>query len=115
MPDPRHDHDECDGTVTTDLAAAPTRRSLRGELGEKGIGLTDLRLDDRGAVITVAPALDPLSISDLPEIGGAETGARGARLRLGEAVGAGGMGAVRLATQLPLDRRVAVKTTLPGS
>ena len=59
---------------------------------------------------TIQPTTGPLSVSDLRQLRAGATD----RVRVGELIASGGMGAVHAAHQLALNRSVAVKQPLPG-
>lgn len=92
-----------DGTVTVvgDIDA------FRSALAAKGINLDALRTQTAGTISTPA-AEEPVCIASLPVLGGAH-----GDLQLGERIGDGGMGVVRVARQQALQRDVAVKIVRP--
>ena len=86
------------------------RQTYLAHLETMEIDPATLSVDERGTI--AAPQGSLVGIEDLPTV---RFEGAGAELRLEEEVARGGMGAIHLATQLPLQRRVAVKRPVGAS
>jgi serine/threonine-protein kinase len=98
-------------------ARASSRRRASGEqfrreLAGRSLSLDALALDEHGTIVRPPRQLSRVAIEELPLVVDQDCAEPGevVALRYGEVTGSGGMGVVRSATQLPLGRRVAVKT-----
>ncbi|MFT7625987.1 MAG: serine/threonine protein kinase, partial [Myxococcota bacterium] len=77
---------------------------------ERGIVISDLALAQDGTIVDPrGPNRFPMPAGDTAPLPLAD----GAALRVGATIGSGGMGLVRSAVQVPLDREVAVKSLRP--
>jgi serine/threonine-protein kinase len=87
---------------------------LRARLATRGIDVDALRLDSKGTIVPPPSTLPASPFARWPELVVEDRpGLPGpAQLRLGEPLAEGGMGVVHAATQLPLERPVAVKRPL---
>lgn len=99
-------------SIAEDLAAKD-HDSLVVRLRGLGIGPAELEPDSHGTIGRTRTG-HMESYVGTPEISGPGTSASEGLVRLGNVLGAGGMGVVREATQLGLRREVAVKQPLPG-
>lgn len=86
------------------------RDTYLAHLETMAIDPATLSVDERGTI--AAPQGSLVGIDDLPRV---RLDGEGAELRLEEEVARGGMGAIHLATQLALQRRVAVKRPVGAS
>ncbi len=78
-------------------------------LATMDIQLDKLSMNTDGVLVPAPTAGPSLSLSDLPELDVADGEGPAVHIRLGEMIGAGGMGVVRHAQQMALARQVAVK------
>src|SRR5688500_7518022 len=85
------------------MTKAPDYARFRNLLADAGFDEKKLVVEHTG---TICPA-EPPAVNPLVEVG--------TELELKERIGQGGMGQVRLAVQVPLQREVAVKCAVAGA
>ncbi len=92
----------------------PAQNTYAEHLQTIGLDLATIRMDADGTIMPQKDdSLESLSLSNLPYLAIQTEGVESPALRMGTTIGQGGMGIVKAASQLALQRQVAVKLVRP--